>query len=187
MASLHQPLRILELCTSGPNASFSTQILERFPDARIVTLDNDATCAPTILADIREWRYCNHYEPGFFHMAWASPPCTGYSHANKSSSPNKVDEADDIARATLRVLSEAQAPVWFLENPHTQLYRRPFMQSLDALRASCTYCMYGTDYKKQTDIWTNIPVVLHHCDKPGVCCRSIAHCGRHLGYVTLLV
>ena len=39
--------------------------------------------------------------------------------------------------------------------------------------------MYGTDYKKQTDIWTNIPIVLHHCDQPGVCCRNMVRYNRH--------
>jgi hypothetical protein len=91
-----------------------------------------------------------------------------------------MEEADDIARSTLRVISQAKAPVWFLENPHTKLFQRPFMQPLEARRYPCTYCMYGTDYKKQTDIWSNVPLALHHCDQPSSCCRSIAHCGRHL-------
>ena len=120
LASLRHPLRILELCC-GPNASFYNQILERFPDAHVVTLDINAAYSPTIVADIKKWHYRDHYELGFFHMVWASPPCTGYSPANKATSPQVIQEADDIAQATLRALSAAKAPVWFLENPHTQL------------------------------------------------------------------
>ena len=173
------PLRILELC-SGPNSSFSSQMLERFPNAHVVTIDSDSSCSPTIVADIRHWDYRNHFKPGFFHIVWASPPCTNYSPANKSSSTVKMEEADDIVRAALRVISVAKAPIWFLENPHTKLFQRPFMLPLEAQRFPCTYCMYGTNYKKQTDIWTNVPLALHHCDRPGSCCQSIARYGRHL-------
>jgi hypothetical protein len=173
------PLRVLELC-SGPNSSFSSQILERFPDAHVVTLDCDSSCSPTIVADIKHWNYRDNFKPGFFHIVWASPPCTDYSPANQSSSAVKMDEADGIVRAALRIIAEAKAPVWFLENPHTKLFQRPFMLPLEAQRFSCTYCMYGTNYKKQTDIWSNVPLALHHCDQPGSCCQSIAHCGRHL-------
>ena len=105
-------------------------------------------------------------------------PCN--EMGNEKKSRGKLKAADEIARASLRAISDSKAPVWFLENPHTQLYQRPFMQALDALRAPCTYCMYGTDYKKQTDIWTNIPLALHHCDHPDNCCRCIAQYGHHL-------
>ena len=54
------------------------------------------------------------------------------------------------------------------------------MQQLEGFRAPCTYCMYGCDYKKPTDIWFNVPLALHHCDQPQHCCRCIAHFGRHL-------
>ena len=65
-----------------------------------------------------------------------------------------------------------------MENPHTLLYQQPFMSKLEPLRSTCTYCTYGTLYRKPTDIWSNIPLQLTHCASSP--CKAQIQFGRHL-------
>ena len=52
------------------------------------------------------------------------------------------------------------------------------MQSLTHLsRYGCTYCKYRFKYKKPTDIWSNIPLRLLHCDAAP--CSARAASGVH--------
>ena len=59
--------------------------------------------------------------------------------------------------------------MWVIENPATGLLKtRPFMERLPWV--DVTYCKYGTPYRKQTRLWTNMRW------RPSRLCRS----GRHL-------
>ena len=45
--------------------------------------------------------------------------------------------------------------MWVIENPATGLLKtRPFMERLPWV--DVTYCKYGTPYRKQTRLWTNM-------------------------------
>jgi hypothetical protein len=107
---------------------------------------------------------------------WASPPCTEYSPA-KTHGVRDLASADRIAQAALNIINLAEPRVWFLENPHTMLFKRSFMQSISHLRQRCTYCRYGLQYKKDTDVWSNIALELKHCDV-APCASKLAH-GLH--------
>ena len=171
-----RPLRVLEVCC-GRGRSFSRVVRRSFPGAEIVTLDSSHRAKPDILADITEWRFLKHYPPGYFDIIWVSPPCTEYSPA-KTAAARDLQKADDIVRAALRLIRDAEPIVWFLENPHTRLFRRDFMASFEHLRRTCTYCRYGFCYKKATDIWCNIELPpLKHCDTSP--CQARATVGSH--------
>lgn len=151
----------LELCAGG--ASFSKALLKRkFPNAEVYTLDSDAKSKPSIVADVRIWSYLKCFPPGFFDIIWASPPCTDYSPA-KTTAPRDIESADAMVKACLKIIELAKPTVWILENPHTTLYTRDFMQPYEHLRTTTTYCMYGYPYRKATDIWCNIPLNLPSC------------------------
>jgi site-specific DNA-cytosine methylase len=48
----------------------------------------------TLIAGIMDWDY-KQYPSGYFHVTWASPPCTEYSIA-KQTGVRKIDEAKKI-------------------------------------------------------------------------------------------
>jgi hypothetical protein len=167
-------LRVLELCCGSK--SFSREIRRQFPGAEVVTLDFDERYEPTFLIDVTRWDYSNFFPVAYFDIIWASPPCTEYSPA-KTVGVRDLRNADRIVRAVRNIILTAQPRVWFLENPHTMLYLRDCMKDLSHLRNNCTYCRYGFKYKKDTDIWSNIPHLLKHCDS--IHCRAKATSGRH--------
>jgi hypothetical protein len=167
-------LRVLELCCGSK--SFSREISRQFPGAEVVTLDFDERYEPTFLIDVTRWNYPSFFPVAYFDIIWASPPCTEYSPA-KTVGVRDLCNADRIVRAVRNIIRIAQPRVWFLENPHTMLYLRDFMKDLSHLRNNCTYCRYGFKYKKDTDIWSNLPLLLKHCDS--VRCRAKAISGRH--------
>lgn len=170
-----RPLRVLEVCCGGK--SFTRQLIRMFPTAEVTTLDILEENDPDIVADICIWDYCSCFLPGYFDIIWLSPPCTEYSPA-KTCGERNIPRADTVAQAALRLIKLAEPPVWFMENPHTKLFKRPFMFALGPLRNRCTYCRYGFTYRKDTDIWSNIPLSLLHCDDTH--CASKAELGRHV-------
>jgi len=134
-----------------------------WPGAKIITVDIDPRYYPTILTDITQWNFMEDaFKQDYFDIIWASPPCTEYSIA-KTTGVRDLTRADQIVRAVLRIIRYFSPAAWFIENPHALLHLRPMMQDIDHLRHTCTYCQYGTDYKKETDIWTNLDVSLKHC------------------------
>ena len=99
----------------------------------VVSLDIVSKFEPTILCDIRSWDYTTF--PGHFDMVWASPVCTEYS--------------------ALEIIAHFDPLMWIVENPATGLLKtRPFMERLPWV--DVTYCKYGTPYRKQTRLCTNM-------------------------------
>lgn len=99
-------------------------------------------------------------------VIWASPPCTSFSIAAISHHWDNRDGVFypkskgallgiKIAQKTLSIINELQPKYWFIENPRGALRKMPFMQPLNRLRLSVTYCQYGDQRMKPTDIWTN--------------------------------
>ena len=57
-------------------------------NAEIVSLDIHPKYNPTHTTDILSWDYKKLYQPGFFDIIWASPPCTEYSRAKTTGVRN---------------------------------------------------------------------------------------------------
>ena len=101
-------------------------------------------------------------------VIWASPPCTSYSiaaishHRKKNPITGNLDPVSDFAKLsdklvqhTLQLIKDLEPKYWFIENPRSGLRKMWFMQGLP--RYTLTYCQYGDNRMKPTDIWTNHP------------------------------
>ena len=94
-------------------------------------------------------------------VIWASPPCTYFSvasighHWNKDHTP-KTEQAKlgvKIVQKTLDIINFLKPDYFFIENPRGKLRKLDVVK--DIPRATVTYCQYGDNRMKPTDIWTN--------------------------------
>ena len=100
-------------------------------------------------------------------IIWASPDCTTYSiagishHRTKEESGNLSPKSEyakfcDITNVhTHKLIDELNPKYWFIENPRGGMRKMDFMK--EKPRYTVTYCQYGDDRMKPTDIWTNHP------------------------------
>lgn len=94
-------------------------------------------------------------------LIWASPPCVCFSVASISSSwvgnyhPKRVETALGMAYVlkALEIIKALRPRFWFIENPRGVLRKMGFMDN--SFRKTLTYCQYGDERMKPTDIWTN--------------------------------
>lgn len=100
-------------------------------------------------------------------VIWASPDCSTYSVA--AISHHRKQEADgNLAPVTeyakfcdetnahvVDLIKELNPKYYFIENPRGAMRKMNFMKGLP--RYTVTYCQYGEERQKPTDIWTNHP------------------------------
>lgn len=96
-------------------------------------------------------------------FVWASPPCTAFSvasighHWNTDHTP-KTSAATSSMKlvAHTRALIEGLEPGngFVIENPRGKLRKLSMLEGLT--RRTVTYCAYGDNRMKPTDIWTNV-------------------------------
>ena len=95
-------------------------------------------------------------------IIWASPPCTTFSiascstHWTKDRQPktDKCLKGIEIVKKTLAIIEHFKPLYFYIENPRGLLRKQDFMQDI-AIRNTITYCQYGENRMKPTDIWTN--------------------------------
>jgi hypothetical protein len=100
-------------------------------------------------------------------VIWASPDCSSYSiaaishHRTREDSGNLVPKSDyarfcdSVNKNMLKLIAELRPTFWFIENPRGGLRKMDFMRGLP--RFTLSYCQYGDERMKPTDIWTNHP------------------------------
>ena len=124
-------------------------------------------------------------------VIWASPPCTGFSVAaighhwsgGKGAYIPKTDTAKlgiELVKKTIEIIEHFQPKYWFMENPRGVLRKLEVVKDLP--RKSVTYCQYGDERMKPTDIWTNSDVwVPRPMCKNGDPCHVAAPRGSRTG------
>ena len=129
-------------------------------------------------------------------MIWASPPCTTFSvasigrHWNGSRKGGHTPKTEDaeiglaIMRKTVEIINYFLRVnpnlIYFIENPRGLMRKMPEMQALP--RHTVTYCQYGDERMKPTDIWTNSQTwVPRPMCKNGAPCHVAAPRGSRTG------
>ena len=102
-------------------------------------------------------------EPDFI---WASPPCTAFSVASmvhhwaksgKHSTPKteEAEEAQKLVQHTLKLIADLTPRLgWLMENPRGILRKLDIVAGIP--RRTVTYCQYGEDRMKPTDLWGTV-------------------------------
>lgn len=101
-------------------------------------------------------------------VVWASFDCTTYSiagishHRTKNPMTGNLDPVSDYAKFcdncnqhVLELIEQLKPKFYFMENPRGGLRKMTWMS--DYPRYTTTYCQYGDNRMKPTDIWTNHP------------------------------
>lgn len=100
-------------------------------------------------------------------VIWASPPCTTFSvmslgkywtHAGKPKNEKAILNASFVSK-TIEIINHFKPKYWFIENPRGKLRKlhiiNPLGQWPNYNRQTVTYCQYGFNYMKPTDIFNN--------------------------------
>lgn len=135
----------------------------------VYTIDWEKGFKPDLVADIGKLtakqiiKLCG----GVPDVIWASPDCTTYSiaaishHRAKDESGNLAPVSkyakfcDKVNKNVLDLIAELKPRFYFIENPRGGMRKMDFMKGL--YRYTVTYCQYGDNRMKPTDIWTNHP------------------------------
>ena len=125
-------------------------------------------------------------------IIWASPPCTTFSIASCGYHWNAPDDQGNrepkteaaetgllILEQTIWILNELQPKYFVIENP------RGLMRKMDAIqylkRDTVTYCQYGDNRMKPTDLWHNLNWTPRPMCKNGMPCHEAAPRGSKTG------
>ena len=97
-------------------------------------------------------------------VIWASPPCTTFSVASIGThwtggigayipKSTKSKRGLKLLEHTIKLIEELNPKLYFIENPRGVMRKMQVMKNLPLY--TITYCQYGDNRMKPTDIWTN--------------------------------
>lgn len=141
----------------------------------VTTVEIDDQFDPDICADVLDLRPADLPDPD---VVLASPPCTVFSTAGNHDAwdfethepqTERAREHVTLAFHTLGLVEALSPEYWFLENPRGRL-RWFFGEPTGTV----TYCQYGEDYQKPTDLWGHHPAGFTYksCPRGGNCHSS---------------
>lgn len=151
-------MKVLELFSG--TASFSKAAAQLGHE--VFTIDVNSIFNPNLCKDILDLTSQEIIEQfGYPDFIWASPPCTTFSVASlkyywKDGKPlnEKTLKGIEIVKKTIKLIQELNPKFFVIENPRGMLRKQDFMQILN--RTTVTYCQYGLQYQKATDLWHNL-------------------------------
>ena len=125
-------------------------------------------------------------------IIWASPPCTTFSIASCGHHWNPPDESGNrtpktdaaetgllLLEKTILIINKLQPKYYFIENPRGLMRKMGVVEHLN--RHTVTYCQYGDNRMKPTDIWTNLDWKPKAMCKNGQPCHEAAPRGSKTG------
>ena len=177
------------------------KVLELFAGSRSIGKQAELLGMEVFSSDINDFEGINYVVnvldfdyskvPFIPDVIWASPPCTGFSVAaighhwsiGEGGHIPKTDTARlgiELAKKTLEIIDHYKPKYWFIENPRGVLRKMSFMG--DFKRNTVTYCQYGDERMKPTDIWTNSDIwIPRKMCKNGDPCHVAAPRGSRTG------
>lgn len=116
-------------------------------------------------------------------VIWASPPCTTFSvmslgrYWTRSGKPKNEKAALNLqyVSKTIEIINFFKPKFWFIENPRGKLRKlhvlNPLGQWPNFNRQTVTYCKYGWEIMKPTDIFNNCQAwqPVKHCKSGDTC------------------
>jgi hypothetical protein len=150
----------------------------------VFTLDKSKRFSPTIFKDILDIKVSDL--PSNPDIILASPPCEGFSRLRYAFNW-EVDEVGNskpisvksrlgikILQKTVSLIKEARPRYFIIENPVGKM--RSLDEVADLERRTVTYCQYGSDAQKPTDLWGGFPpgLILRPPCKAGSPCHISA-------------
>lgn len=142
-------------------------------DWRVVTVDKNGEFDPEIQANVFDLR---PKDLPAADLILASPPCQAFSLAASFQENFDGDEPQTPAARrsialvyhTIGLIKGLNPDYWFLENPTGYL-----RQVIGPPTGFVTYCQYGADYQKQTDLWGDHPPMTYKtCQRNDPCHES---------------
>ncbi len=120
-------------------------------------------------------------------IIWASPPCTYFSvasigkHWNKDNTPKSIEAITGMAivNKTKEIINTLQPKYFVIENPRGKLRKLDLLDSFN--RVTVTYCQYGDNRMKPTDLWHNLDWTPRPMCKNGMPCHVAAPRGSQTG------
>ena len=178
--------KILILCSGTDSVGEAIRLL--YPTCEVVNVDINPKCPKlNYCVDLLTWDYKSVLRPGEFSIVWASPPCEGFSRIQTLNPPEtqqrSFERSSKVAKKVLEIIDFLAPRDYFVENPKGLLRDTPFMQKWQKHRTTTSHCMFGTKYKKETDIWSNRPLTLPCCTADTPCAGRAAY-GVHLQSAT---
>ena len=152
-------MKILELFCG--TKSFSN-VAEEYGH-RTFTIDVVEGFEPDLCKDILQLEISDiPFKPDFI---WASPPCKTFSVASishhwkggKCAYIPKTKECKiglELLNKTLNIINLLNPTYYIIENPRGVMRKIGIMRDLN--KNTVTYCQYGDDRMKPTDLWNNI-------------------------------
>ena len=131
----------------------------------VVTVDYNIDFKPTICGDYSldtTWNKIN--ERGPYEFIWFSPDCRYFSLAGSMPFNERYEPITQDAHDTVVSIVKALGWIkflkprlgWIMENPRALMRKMDWVKDLQ--RVTVTYCQYGDDRMKPTDLFGQIPI-----------------------------
>jgi len=170
----------------------STQAFKDAGDT-VISFEIDEKFDATEHLDVQEltgdYLLAKYGQPDFI---WASPPCTSFSVAsighhwakgglNPVPKTQAAAESQNLVAHTRKLIEQLNPTHGFLiENPRGMLRKLPVLADLP--RVTITYCQYGDDRMKPTDLWGEVDNwIPRQACKNGDSCHEAAPRGSRTG------
>ncbi|PSQ59077.1 DNA methyltransferase [Halobacteriales archaeon SW_7_71_33] len=125
----------------------------------VTTVDIEERFKPDICADVFDLRPS---DLGEYDVVLASPPCPEFSPAQNLNGKHDPDEdAIALVHHAIGLAKGIKPEYWVLENPRGRL-----RSYIGRPETTVTYCQYGQERMKPTDLWGQHPTafVSQRCD-----------------------